>query len=483
MRRIKELRLTEAMKRALCIVGVAGAIACGGAVAEAQQAPTVEGPIPVNSKLGYPFDAASHQQTPIDLARYGYVEEEYFLHGAANVYQYANLSDPSAASVKVIGRGPYTNRILVHRPADPSRFSGNVIIEIMNATPHYDIPIMWSYDQDYFISHGDIWIGVTSKPVDVVALKKFNPARYASLSWANPNPNENAQNCPLLPSDSSYSTENGLLFDIFAQVGVLLRSPSTPLKGFDVRAIYGVGYSQSAFNLMAYINAIAPLSLRPVFDGYLVSSAFGTQSALNQCIGAPPSGDPRNILHSPTAAIVQTQTLSDYISGRADLRPDGNARMDRYRLYEIAGSAHIVVDQLRSLPDATDTAAAGGQTMEQVFATCSPGGPLSTYPEHDALDDAWDKLEGWVRFGTQPAPSVLISTTGTYPSLTTVVELRGKHRRRCSHAHDRRADREIYGQHSRPGSMFYLRIHGALQSAATGAVVPNAGALQRRGRR
>ena len=87
----------------------------------------------------------------------------------------------------------------------------------------------------YFIEHRDIWIGITVKPVAAKALKKFNPERYAPLSWTNPLPLD--KTCPMPISsiaDTVPETENGLAWDIISQVGALVRSDEkqNPLKKF-----------------------------------------------------------------------------------------------------------------------------------------------------------------------------------------------------------------------------------------------------------
>ena len=52
--------------------------------------PNVKGPLPVTS-TSYPFGAAGHEQTPEDLKRIGYVEEEFLISGTANVYDWPTL--------------------------------------------------------------------------------------------------------------------------------------------------------------------------------------------------------------------------------------------------------------------------------------------------------------------------------------------------------------------------------------------------------
>ena len=397
----------------------------------ARAVPSVTGPIKGNSAANHAFDAAAFQAVPIDLAALGYIEDEYFLSNVANVYQYGDVGNAADSTVKVLRSGPYTNRILVRKPSDPGRFSGNVIVELLNATNNYDLPVLWSYDHDQFVARGDIWIGITSKPVAIAGLRQFNPVRYAALSWANPDPSQNASTCPVLQSivgGASYASEDGLLWDILSQTASLIRSPASvnPLHGYQVRAVFAAGYSQSAIDLVPYINAITPGIAGPaIFDGYLVGSGFGIQAPLNQCSPATAAGDPRNILRSRNAAIVATQSQTDYRNARVAFRTDGDAPDDRYRYEEAAGPAHVVVDQVTSAANATDTHAAGGTTLVEDFATCVPGTTLSGFPGHYLLDAAFDQLEGWVRQGISPPHAPLIQATGTPPALVTTLDAHG----------------------------------------------------------
>ena len=67
--------------------------------------PAVIGPIPVTGD-SYPLDAANHSVAPQDLSKFGYVEEEYFVSGAANVY---DLDSSGKAKVRT-ANAPYTTR-------------------------------------------------------------------------------------------------------------------------------------------------------------------------------------------------------------------------------------------------------------------------------------------------------------------------------------------------------------------------------------
>src|ERR1700757_2887091 len=74
-------------------------------------------PIPLTTlvpvtKDSYPLGAADYLNIPEDLSKVGYLEEEYFVSGLANVYEW---SAPGAATVRT-PNAPYTTRMLVRRP-------------------------------------------------------------------------------------------------------------------------------------------------------------------------------------------------------------------------------------------------------------------------------------------------------------------------------------------------------------------------------
>jgi hypothetical protein len=113
----------------------------------------------------------------------GYVEEEYFLSGLANVYDWAGVGH----KVKVVaGPGKYVTRMLVMRPRDATKFGGNVEVTVLNASLNVDFGGPTDFTQ--MVKQGDAWIGITAKAVTANALKKFNPFRYAPLNWSNPAP-------------------------------------------------------------------------------------------------------------------------------------------------------------------------------------------------------------------------------------------------------------------------------------------------------
>ena len=131
------------------------------------------------------------------------------------------------------------------------------------------------------------------------------------------------------------------------------------------------------------------------------------------------------MLRSRNAAIVATQSQTDYRDARQAYRADSDAADDRYRYYEAAGPAHVVVEQTTSDADAADTHAAGGTTLVEDYATCRAGARLSSFPGRYLLDAGFAQLEGWVRNGTVPPHAPLIQATGTAPALVTVLDGNG----------------------------------------------------------
>lgn len=394
-------------------------------------AATAIGPIPVTAN-SHPFDSVYHAQTRIDLVRFGYFEQEYFVTGRANVYQYA--ADGVHVSIKTRD-APYTTRILVERPIAPSRFSGNVIVDLMNPTLGYDLPLTWQYAHGQFLRDGDVYVGVTIKPIAVAALKRFDPRRYAMLSMANPLPLP--RTCLQVPPGSSPRTEDGLSWDIMSELGTLLKqrtSPNNPLFGLPVQKLFAAGYSQTASYLLTYLNAIARQGYasladgRPIFDGFFLASGDG-QVAINQCAPSLSIADPRNAISRAGVPIMRVQSQSDFgfwlgsrssgiaLGNTLHRRLDSDVPGDQFRLYEIAGDSHVTSEQPDFAPDSRDLAQAGQTTT--LRDTCNEQ-PPSDFPAHALLDAMWLNLELWVRYGIPPPHAARIATanTGTPQELT-----------------------------------------------------------------
>ena len=369
--------------------------------------PTSTGPVPVTPE-SYPLMASAKLQTVVDLPKAGYVEEEFFVSGRANVYDWAA---DGALSVRTPA-APYTTRILLRRPADPRRFSGNVIVEISNFGRGYDLSFTWGVSHDYFMENGDAWVAITYAPENIAALKKFDPARYVSLAMDNPAPG--GERC-------STAMEEGLRWDMFSQVGALLRAARAggPLAGFDVQRVYATSHGGE---LPTYIAAIHPQARlaggKPINDGYILHRHTG-MTRMHQCGMAPAATDPRQVLRNVDVPLMRIVAQTDVLGTFARRRDDSDAPGDRYRLYEIAGAPHADGSFYPYIPTVADQKKTGfdGFLASWPFAAqCEPEMsllrvPIMTY----ALDAAFANLTRWVRDGV-PAPRaerVAVDNPGT----------------------------------------------------------------------
>ena len=382
--------------------------ALAASAAAATVVPTVTGPLPVTAD-SHPFGAADHQWVPQDLSAHGYVEEEYLVSGTANVYSWPA---PGPAVVRTPD-APYTTRILVRRPADRARFSGDVVVELLNPSNLFDLNIGWALMHEQILRDGDAWVGVTIRPVAVEALQTFDPQRYDALSFANPLPLDDPANCEVSGQDSRL-TERGLVWDIFTDVGAWVRSdaPSNPFayagrgsRGHAVEQVHGFGYSQTGGYLYNYINGIQPLVVAdrgaPVYDGYIVAVAGGAfvgAVPMNQCEAAPPLGDPRRQFSDVGTPIIHVMSQSDYLIGIAARRPDSDEPGDEFRHYEMAGAGHATPDELYYGPAPEDIVQAGRSVPP---LSCDQG-PRSRFPSSLFFNAFLENLQAWTGEGVPP---------------------------------------------------------------------------------
>jgi len=364
------------------------------------------------SEQSVPFGAADRLRKPIDLSASGYLEEEFVVRGTARVYDWP-ATGPATARPEP---APYATRVLVRRPSDAAKFSGRVVVELLNPTNRFDLQIGWSLSYDQLMREGDAWVGITSKPIAVAALKTFDPERYAALAWNNPLPESDPRNCMPASADSTQATENGLIWDIFRQVGALARRDSTEnlLGGLRAKRVYGFGYSQTGSFLGTYVSAFHPSDVQqrgaPLFDGYVIGTAAGA-TAINQCTMAPPAGDPRIVLRNVGVPVFRIMTQSDYRAVTMPLE-DGDTREHAYRYYEIAGAGHATPMELDyGGPSEADLLRAA---VPLPATQCTPPGlsdpqPRSRFPLGMIFNAVWQNLDRWVTTGELPPKAPLIA--------------------------------------------------------------------------
>ena len=369
---------------------------------KATPVPRVAGPIPENRESRM-FMSSLDSQTPLNLPAYNYMEEEYFISGTANVYDW-----DSEGAVKVRDSdAPYTTRIVVRRPIDPKRFSGTVWVDMLSPARGYDFPEQWGYTNYYMIDHGDVSLGITMFPATIRALRKFDPKRYGTMMMANPE--HPLKPCPAAGNNYDYEMETGLRWDIVSQVGALLKSSSASRPLADLKVERLLLYAQTGGDLQAYIPAFHSLakleSGLPIWDGYFMKDGGGPTS-LNQCGQRVPAGDPRRMVRNIGVPVIRL-LVEDMVLGIYDARrPDSDDPNDRYRLYEVPGATHSdgtsVFNWLPSLKTLQELNSEVVTPFWPFTFNCTPRVGLSDFPVHYIVSGAMRNLDEWVRNGTQP---------------------------------------------------------------------------------
>ncbi|MEW6059041.1 MAG: alpha/beta hydrolase domain-containing protein, partial [Actinomycetota bacterium] len=296
------------------------------------------------------------------LQQAGYVDQEFFVSGTANVYDWDADNNPVVRTPDAL----YTTRIIVRRPADVQEFNGTVWVEPLNPTLLIDLDRMWQLHYAQILREGDAYVGITSKPVTIASLKKFDPVRYAPLSMANPLPLDDPLSCESPGSGAlntaTRETEDGLIWDIMSQVGAVLKSAGSqnPL-GAPARFVYGEGWSQTGGYALRYFSTIGPLAKladgSPVYDGWLTGGATAPAD-INQCSFVESAADPRNQIRPNGVPVISIRTQGDFFS--LEYRPDdSDPPGERYRLYELAGPTHDTASIFQNFPPDADIIASG----------------------------------------------------------------------------------------------------------------------------
>jgi hypothetical protein len=376
-------------------------IVCLLTLTAASFAQKVTGPIPVTAD-SHPFLAADHNVQPMDLAKVGYVEEEFLLSGTVNVYDWAA---DGALTVKT-PNAPYTTRILLRRPADAARFNGSVVVELPNTARRFDWSMMWGYVHNYVTDQGAAWVGITM-PGAVQLEKKFDPARYAALSFANPNP---AEACAAGPNNASATSdiEDGLRWDAISQLAAALKNGS--MAGFKAERVY---LTTQGGEVMTYIAAIHPHA--KVYDGYVIKGPGGL-ARINRCAPAPGRGDPRQMIKNIGVPVIAVVPQGEVADAAAIRRADSDDANDRFRWYEIAGVAHIDSAPYIALPSFDDQAKTGampqGTPSWPFNVRCEPEIQLEDHPLLSyVFNAAFANLDLWLQKGIAPPRADRIELT------------------------------------------------------------------------
>lgn len=322
----------------------------------------VRTPFPADDPLGAPGYPVGYMSGV--SPKYDYVEQEYFVSGTTNVFNYASQpavrgAQPGDALVAYKHDVPYSTRMVVRRPAKAYQFNGSVIVEFMNSTSGLDQPVAWQSAAPSLSREGYAYIGVTTSgnqalPFLVNGCGGLAPecgTRYAGLSI----------------------TDNGQEYEIISQIVTGLKSGASSQVPMPrrfvprIERVYVYGESQQAGSAIMHANEFA----FDLVDGYMIQSgnrsraprggfapddptslACGTTGAPEypDCVAtlaAPEMGPPRNDLPMPVY----------HVQSEYDVRPTGIRVPDAdisanasYRLIEVAGAPHSPIHTLEILP-------------------------------------------------------------------------------------------------------------------------------------
>jgi len=340
--------------------------------------PVVTGPIPSTAIPGAPSKAHIFFASDHPLAVHGFIEEEYFIEGAANRY-----NTPTGATGSVLDSGhPYRTRVVVRRPATDKTFNGTVLVEWINVTNGFDAENLWFFSWEHILRSGYAWVGVSAQRVGVDRLKTWNAARYGALDVTN----------------GGTITNDALSYDIFMQAAQALRSPVgiNLLGALKAKTFLAVGESQSAQRLSIFLNSVMPLD--NVFDGVFLLSTFG-----------------QVVRPDPVVPVWKLLFEWDVRTGEAGVRMADSAT---FRTWEVAGTAHVD-HHLRLSREPLELRDIGVSSEATLAPTCAVPTIGSRVPNHYVVNAALDHMSKWASDGAkgkkkQPptAPRLEISSFG-----------------------------------------------------------------------
>jgi len=361
------------------------------AAAERVPSPTVTGPVG-GGIYDLPFNPM-----PKRLAdRYGYTEQEFFVHGTATSYTPQGvLGADGRWSATPAGTAPYETRLLVRRPADPGRFNGTVIVEWLNVTSAMDQDADFGLAHEELLRDGYAYVAVSAQAAgvsaipggmkidipgfDPQALKQWDPSRYGALQH---------------PGDD-YS------YDLFTQAGQAIRRPNgvDQLGGLKVERVIATGESQSAMRMLTHVDAVHPLVR--VYDGFMIHSRGSGGAALSSTstVEQPKVAGVRTDLAEP---VMQFETETDVtgLGFAAARQPD----TDLLRSWEVAGTSHA--DQ-SSLDYGFESGRQWNPDFTLDFSELC--GAVNRGPQTFVLRRAFADLTAWVAGGPPPATGPQLS--------------------------------------------------------------------------
>jgi hypothetical protein len=388
------------------------------------------------------------------MTSHGYAQQEYFMSGTSSVYENTSTSG-FAMQVRGGTRNliNYKTNILIRYPTDPTKFSGNVIVEFLNPTAGYNIATGWPSFRNHIVNNGDIWVGMTSRGLIInnattlgafgvnSGLVSFSPSRYNTLTFGG--------GTPIAGSTKTGATgwyQRAIVWDMFAQLGVLLKTDTSanPLHNLGFAGtlkpqdLIAHGYSQTGGYMITYINWFASYfdqlwaadlggGVHHIFDAYNPMAAGGIvwindddiaadgQTTLPGYVRSTSDNTIKDltvpVMHVNTESEVNFQTYGG--GAYAFLSPVSTRKADTtlFRHYEVPGSAHITGPADLLFPAPSDQAAA--------YISCGHGcciqpySQVTDFPQEWAFDGMINNLEQWAANNSFVPPLGDIITTDT----------------------------------------------------------------------
>jgi hypothetical protein len=355
--------------------------------------PQVSGPLP---------DTSTHGVQVWDMSGLGYVAEEYVLAGKADTYAPVGMADAANAAERDTTQDlarrdfaleprsfgePYKTRLVVYRPRDVSRFSGNVVVEPFHPLGG-GIGVVWNSIQYFFVANGDAYVGF-QHPATLSGLCRSGAGRYDGLAMV----------------------DNTQLWDGLAQTAALLRSGAaqSPLRGYPVRHLFLTGVSYTGVATSGFANYHHPIKKTAdghnLFDGYVSME----NATYDRPIDVP---------------VIKLNTQGDFDSFGAlgNRRPDSDEKGQQYRLYEVPGWSHVTAP--RPVPGATgkpphqlgaaaEVEASSEWLRTTAFAQFPKEAQPNDFPGFALSSAAFSNMYAWVRGERTPPRAARIETDET----------------------------------------------------------------------
>ena len=316
---------------------------------------------------------------------------------------------------RILSYAPYTTRLIIYRPKDLRKFSGNVVIEIIHPSGGGSTP-MWNYFNEVMSKSGDIYIGV-QHPRNFRWLQYHKPQRYAPLNCAD------------------FSQIWGMLSDA---ARVIKEGAIPGLANIKAKRAYLTGYSFTGLIATSYAKQHHNVNRldgnKPVFDGYPIGTGFGPMPPMDVPVMI---GANQYISYNDTDEKIPTSSPSMQArKHRVDFDADG--AMTRRRRYELAGFQHAPGPEAESLAHKAQCAGSSmgvytnGQKVQQIirtltvvhfmkdcFATCMiglsaelrhPRSPLIETANGKLILDELGNAKGGLRFPEVQVPVATYQT-------------------------------------------------------------------------